>query len=120
MTGSTPTSTVRSAALAPQQESAILAALAQIRVTNQADLHRAEEKLASLTAEGLLTEASMREVVAGAEYMVDDAAGILALVDDAERRLEAGEYGLCSGCGADIPFERLLLRPYRSTCIACS
>ena len=91
-----------------------------MRAANEADLSAARQNLAALTAEGSLGDASMREVIAGAEYMIEDATRILSLVDVAERRAETGEYGLCATCGVAIPFERLLLRPYLSTCIACS
>lgn len=120
MTGPTPTRTGTAAALTPQQRAEITAALAEVRRSNETDLRDAQEKLRVLTAEGALSAASMREVVAGAEYMREDARSFLALVDAAEDRLATGEYGLCSRCGGPIPWERLLLRPYRSTCVDCS
>ncbi|MER6177322.1 TraR/DksA C4-type zinc finger protein [Streptosporangium sp. NPDC001681] len=33
--------------------------------------------------------------------------------------LDAGTYGRCAGCEADIPFERLKIRPLARYCIAC-
>jgi RNA polymerase-binding transcription factor DksA len=119
MTGPTPTPAT-TAALTPEQETEIRAMLAELRVANEADLRGAQEKLAALVAEGAMSDAALREVVAGAEYMVADASSILALIDAAEGRIQGGEYGLCSTCGAAIAWERLLLRPYRSTCVACS
>lgn len=120
MTGSTSARTVVPTALTPQQKAEITQALAEVRQANETDLRNAQDKLRALTDEGALTDASMREVVAGAEYMLEDARGILALVDAAEQRLGSGEYGQCSTCGAAISWERLLLRPYRSTCVDCS
>lgn len=120
MTGSTPTRTGSAPALTAEQHAEITAALADVRRANETDLRGARDKLRDLTHEGALTDASMREVVAGAEYMLEDAASILASVDAAEARLATGEYGTCSSCGAAIPWERLLLRPYRSTCVDCS
>lgn len=34
-------------------------------------------------------------------------------------KIEAGEYGECEECGADIKFERLMARPTAEMCIAC-
>lgn len=36
------------------------------------------------------------------------------------RRLEAGEYGLCTECGGEISVDRLLVFPETSTCVSCS
>jgi DnaK suppressor protein len=120
MTAPTPSRTSNAIALTSQQKAEIRAALAEVRQANETDLRDAQDKLHAVAAEGALTDASIREVVAGAEYMLEDANSILELVDAAQRRLETGEYGLCSSCGAPIPWERLLLRPYRSTCVECS
>ena len=40
-------------------------------------------------------------------------------IDAALGRIEAGTYGSCDRCGAAIPEERLELRPFASTCVAC-
>ena len=40
-------------------------------------------------------------------------------IDAALTRIEAGTYGSCDRCGAAIPEERLELRPFASTCVAC-
>jgi DnaK suppressor protein len=41
-------------------------------------------------------------------------------IDNALARIDEGTYGRCTGCGAEIPGERLELRPFASTCVACS
>jgi DnaK suppressor protein len=40
-------------------------------------------------------------------------------IDGALLRIDAGTYGTCSGCGKAIPEERLELRPFTATCVAC-
>ena len=40
-------------------------------------------------------------------------------IDVALTRIEAGTYGSCDRCGATIPEERLELRPFAATCVAC-
>ena len=44
----------------------------------------------------------------------------LALVRNAIERLDAGTYGGCSECGAEVPFERLLVFPETPTCARCA
>lgn len=40
-------------------------------------------------------------------------------LDAARRRLEAGSYGLCIDCGAEIPAARLEAQPAALRCVAC-
>jgi len=40
-------------------------------------------------------------------------------VDYALMKIEAGTYGVCENCGAQIPFERLRARPVTTMCIDC-
>jgi DnaK suppressor protein len=44
----------------------------------------------------------------------------LGQIDAALARIEAGTYGACASCGTAIPEERLELRPFSATCVACS
>ena len=41
-------------------------------------------------------------------------------VDAALARIDAGTYGACTKCGTAIPEERLELRPFSATCVACT
>ncbi|MBK0421586.1 TraR/DksA C4-type zinc finger protein [Leucobacter sp. CSA2] len=43
-----------------------------------------------------------------------------ALAEDAFRRLEQGEYGICAACGEPIPAGQLEVRPARERCVACT
>ena len=45
---------------------------------------------------------------------------IVALLDAARRRREAGDYGICESCGRPIAAERLAARPAARTCIDCA
>ena len=42
----------------------------------------------------------------------------LSAIDAALARLEAGTYGRCEVCGAEIPQARLAARPFAATCLA--
>jgi RNA polymerase-binding transcription factor len=44
---------------------------------------------------------------------------VLAEIDDALARIEAGTYGTCVTCGEEIPVERLEAIPYATQCIDC-
>ena len=43
----------------------------------------------------------------------------LALLQRAVERLDGGAYGLCSECGAEVSFDRLLVYPETPVCSAC-
>lgn len=49
----------------------------------------------------------------------DSAREMLAQIDGALARIEAGSYGVCKRCGAEIPFERLEAVPAAELCITC-
>ena len=40
-------------------------------------------------------------------------------VDEALDRIDAGYYGLCAGCGDDIPRRRLRVIPWARFCVLC-
>lgn len=40
-------------------------------------------------------------------------------IHDALVRLDEGTYGVCTKCGADIPYGRLLAMPEAATCASC-
>jgi RNA polymerase-binding transcription factor DksA len=40
-------------------------------------------------------------------------------VEDAEDRIAIGCYGLCIGCGLDIPRQRMLAHPTALRCVSC-
>ena len=44
----------------------------------------------------------------------------LAQIDDAIVRLDAGSFGVCVGCGKEIPAARLDARPYSTQCVVCA
>ena len=40
-------------------------------------------------------------------------------IDRISKRLEQGQYGKCESCGADIPEERLAVKPDTTLCMPC-
>jgi DnaK suppressor protein len=45
--------------------------------------------------------------------------GMLRMVEEALRKLDAGTYGTCERCGGPIDVERLRALPFASLCIRC-
>ena len=64
-------------------------------------------RMDSLQNQGLTKNLREREVVK------------LALLREAMERIVDGGYGVCTGCGGAIPFERLFVFPEGPECAAC-
>ncbi|MDH3351523.1 MAG: TraR/DksA family transcriptional regulator [Gammaproteobacteria bacterium] len=50
----------------------------------------------------------------------NEARSEMAKITAALRRMDAGEYGLCNECGAEIDAGRLVAHPYARKCIDCA
>jgi DnaK suppressor protein len=75
-------------------------------VSGSADQHMAD------TA----TETVDREI----DYTLEEHDGrLLQAIDEALARIDAGTYGICVSCGAQIPPERLEAMPWAPLCIEC-
>ena len=62
------------------------------------------------------TETVDREI----DYTLEESDGrLLAAIDAALARIEAGTYGICVNCGAHIAPERLEAMPWATLCIDC-
>ena len=96
------------------------AALLRVREDNIADQAAARATIGTLVAEGSVSDPTLREDVANAEYMTQDATSIIAMVDGALQRIVDGTYGICTNCGERIPEGRLEARPYADVCIDCA
>ena len=44
---------------------------------------------------------------------------LIRKIQDALRRVEEGEYGICANCGDEISEKRLMARPVATWCIDC-
>jgi RNA polymerase-binding transcription factor DksA len=53
------------------------------------------------------------------EHFAEHESNLLQEIDIAIGRLEAGGYGICVSCGAEIPEARLVATPTVQTCIVC-
>ncbi len=114
------TSTKPGNSLTIQEIESLRATLLRVREENVADLNAAKSTIEKLLADGSAGDPSLREDVGNAEYMIQDATSIIAMVDQALLRIDGGTYGTCTTCQQGIPLARLQLRPYLPTCMACS
>jgi len=52
--------------------------------------------------------------------LLDETRAMLADIEAAQQRLDAGRYGTCTTCGLDIAAERLDALPATTTCVDCA
>ena len=81
------------------------------------DEHRAD---AVRQREEALAECAQSVPDPVAQRRAADLKDTIEQIDAALARVEAGTYGRCTGCQREIPEERLELRPFAGTCVACT
>jgi RNA polymerase-binding transcription factor DksA len=65
--------------------------------------------------DGGVAESAVEREVMAAGHLADE----LRAVDEAEKRLASGQYGICEDCGEPIAFDRLLVEPEAIRCVTC-
>lgn len=83
----------------------------QIENRNQEDDHGVDHHLADDATEVFIRERNMA--------LRNNADDLLAQINAAFQRLDAGTYGICTRCGQPIAEERLDALPYAVYCITC-
>ena len=53
------------------------------------------------------------------DTLEENSGNVLAEIDAALERIDAGTYGTCASCGREIPPERLEALPHATLCIDC-
>lgn len=71
------------------------------------------------TAVGRLSRMDSLQSQSMAKGLREREAVRLAQIQDALRRVQDGTYGVCTGCGGQLAFERLLVFPESATCRSC-
>lgn len=51
--------------------------------------------------------------------VVDIRKETLTAMEEAERKLQEGTYGICDECGDEIPEERMQVMPFAQYCVSC-
>ena len=85
------------------------------RESLQKALEQREAQLRGEIGEDRLADLSQEPEAAALERDVVE----LRDVERALGRLHTPEFGLCAGCGAEIPYARLQANPSASRCLAC-
>jgi DnaK suppressor protein len=80
---------------------------AESEAVEQSDLDQLD------TGDRAIAETAKEELLEEAERD----SGLVVLIDDALRRIDAGTYGICAGCGGEIPLARLDAVPWAALCI---
>lgn len=90
----------------------------------RAELNDRLEKITANLRRGLETDSKERAKQLEDSEVVDalgnEAREELNKISLALRRMDAGEYGLCTSCGLAIDSKRIEVYPYASECIDCA
>jgi RNA polymerase-binding transcription factor len=80
--------------------------------SNRVQLRSENSSDPSMMAQRYILRQANSNALARAEQLLDQ-------VENALARLDAGSYGICSGCGGKIPPGRLKALPYAEFCVEC-
>lgn len=97
--------------------SQLRAALASDREAREATIANHADVVSELTGQVDSDSMLEREL---AEAAIARAGEAIRDIDVALARMDAGTYGLCDSCGAQIPLERLEVIPHARVCVGCS
>jgi RNA polymerase-binding protein DksA len=100
-----------------EERQKVVAALAHLHEENRGSL---EEEAEEVPLDNHLAETATVTLDREIDYTLEEnAAHVLAAIDAALARIDAGSYGTCSSCGQPIAPERLEALPYATQCIDC-
>ena len=83
-------------------------------------LHKVDVDLAQPHSADSEEQAQERENDEVLDVIGEEAEKSIQQIKAALRRIEQGEYGICSSCGADIKRQRLEIIPESTLCVRCS
>jgi len=91
--------------------------------TRQQALQVRLERITDEVRSPLEADSEEQVVVRENQEVIDDLGNIarqeLRRVNSALTRMDAGEYGICIDCGAEIPEARLAVNPFAERCVDC-
>ena len=94
-------------------------AIANLRDDHPGSLDEEIEEIAA-TSDNHLAETATATLDREIDYTLEENSGqVLAEIDAALKRIEAGSYGTCRNCGQEIVAGRLEAYPWASLCIDC-
>ena len=103
-----------------EKRQAVLGALEHLHHENSGSLEEQVGELVSGSADQHLADTATETVDREIDYTLEEAdVRLLTAIDFALQRIEAGTYGVCVNCGAQIAPERLEAMPWATLCIDC-
>ncbi|HEV2713311.1 MAG TPA: TraR/DksA C4-type zinc finger protein [Gaiellaceae bacterium] len=99
---------------------AVLEALEYLHKENSGSLADETGELVSGSADQHMADTATETVDREIDYTLEEHDGrLLKAIDEALARIDAGTYGVCVNCGAQIAPERLEAMPWATLCIDC-
>jgi DnaK suppressor protein len=99
---------------------AVVEALDYLHQENPGSLKDETGELVSGSADQHMADTGTETVDREIDYTLEETDGrILTAIDAALARIDAGTYGICVNCGAQIAPERLEAMPWATLCIDC-
>lgn len=103
-----------------EKRQAVLGALEHLHHENSGSLEEQVGELVSGSADQHIADTATETVDREIDYTLEEAdVRLLTAIDFALQRIEAGTYGVCVNCGAQIAPERLEAMPWATLCIDC-
>jgi DnaK suppressor protein len=103
-----------------EKRQAVLAALDHLHNDNSGSLEDQVGELVSGSADQHMADTATETVDREIGYTLEEAdVRLLTAIDLSLGRIQAGTYGVCVNCGAQIAPERLEAMPWATLCIDC-
>jgi DnaK suppressor protein len=103
-----------------ERRRAIVEAIEYLHQENAGSLEEETGELVSGSADQHMADTATETVDREIDYTLEETDGrLLAAIDEALTRIDAGTYGICVNCGAQIAPERLEAMPWATLCIDC-
>jgi RNA polymerase-binding protein DksA len=100
-----------------EERERVVAALDYLHEENAGSLHEEAEEATIADNVGETATVTLDRQI---DYSLEEASNhVLAAIDAALERIEAGTYGTCQTCGKPIGDDRLEAIPYATQCIDC-
>jgi RNA polymerase-binding protein DksA len=106
--------------LLEEKRQAVVETIEYLHKENPGSLKDQTGELVSGSADQHMADTGTETVDREIDYTLEESDGrLLAAIDAALARIDAGTYGVCVNCGAQIAPERLEAMPWATLCIDC-
>jgi DnaK suppressor protein len=103
-----------------EKRDAVIGALDYLHKENPGSLEEETGELVSGSADQHMADTATETVDREIDYTLEAHDGrLLQAIEEALARIDAGTYGVCVNCGAQIAPERLEAMPWATLCIDC-